>query len=768
MFWADKLASDIVKSGKHKPLWVDDMKTPSGRVHVGALRGVVVHGLVYQALIKEGQKATYSYVINDMDPMDGFPNYLPIKFKKHMGEPLFKIPSPEKGYQSMGQAYGQQFIDTFNRLGFKPKIIWSSQWYKQGKFDAVIRQVLDRVDLVRKLYHDISGYDKPKSWYPYQVICPQCGKVGTTIATSWDGKKVGYECKKDLVVWAEGCGHKGEVEPKGLAGKLMWKVDWAAHWKVIGVTVEGAGKDHMSQGGSYDLSSAICEKVLDYPKPFAFLYEWFLAKGGSKMSSSRGIGVSASQMAETLPPEILRFLLVKTPRRKAIIFDPNNNETVLNLFDAYDQAAEAYFNKSDPLLARVFELSQPSGKTPKKIFLPRFRDVVKLLQDPKVDEKEKFAEIKGGKLTPAEERELERRVKYAKIWLSEYAPEEQVFQMTKILPETTATLSAEQKTYLQTIVKVLDKDWQDADQLQQELYQTAKKMKLVAGDAFGAIYISLLNKSHGPKAAWLILDEGKDKVANRLKQAAEYQVAEVRVAESKYPVIKAPKFVSINPDMAKAYPSIKVAMAVIRGVNNKVDNDRFVTYRNQVVDSLNGITLDDISASRKISSYRKAIRESGIDWHKRRPTMEALLRRVAQGKQLYWINPLVDIGNLMAMKHQASQGVFDLDQVKLPAIMRKSGGGEKVLMLGDTKPITLQKGEICYFDRQGPFIVDLCWRDAKRTGATEKTRDVMFLSEAVYDISRKDLDDVLDDLIATVTRYLGGKVETAGIVTANK
>jgi lysyl-tRNA synthetase class I len=26
----------------------------------------------------------------------------------------------------------------------------------------------------------------------------------------------------------------------------MWKVDWAAHWKAIGITVEGAGKDHMS------------------------------------------------------------------------------------------------------------------------------------------------------------------------------------------------------------------------------------------------------------------------------------------------------------------------------------------------------------------------------------------------------------------------------------------------------------------------------------------------------------------------------------------
>ena len=146
--------------------------------------------------------------------------------------------------------------------------------------------------------------------------------------------------------------------------------------------------------------------------------------------------------------------------------------------------------------------------------------------------------------------------------------------------------------------------------------------------------------------------------------------------------------------------------------------------------------------------------------------MEALLRRLAQGKNIDWINPLVDIANLMAIKHHMSEGVFDLNSLNLPAVMKRSAGREKVLMIGDKEPITLQRGEICYFDKVGPFIVDLCWRDAQRTGATQSTKDILFLSEAVYDITRLDLDIMLDDTINTVTKYLGGQVETAGVITA--
>lgn len=482
MFWPDEFAEKIIKSGKYKPYHLDDMKTPSGRVHVGGLRGVVIHDLIYKALLKRKMKASYTWVYNDMDPMDGFPDYLPDSFKKHMGEPLYRIPSPEKGYQSLAQCYANQFTEVFNSLGVKPKIIWSSEEYKKGRFNQIVKQALDKVELIRKLYHEISGYDKPKNWYPYQVICPNCGKVGTTMVTDWDAKEVSFECKENLVEWAKGCGCKGKIEPINDNGKLMWKVDWAAHWKVIGVTIEGAGKDHMSEGGSHDLSSAICEQVFDYPTPFNFLYEWFLAKGGAKMSSSKGVGVSAVEVSKTLPAEILKFLLVKTPYKRAIIFDPNKNESILDLFDAYDASI-------------------------KSKRLPRFRDVVKYLQDPKIDLNKKFAK--------ADKKELNKRIKYAKIWLDKYAPEEK--KVGVIAEKVKVKLEPDQKKYLKLVARLLDKDWQP-EALQQELYETAKKSGINPKKAFQAIYLSLTGKKFGPKAAWFLLSQEKAKIIKRLQE----------------------------------------------------------------------------------------------------------------------------------------------------------------------------------------------------------------------------------------------------------
>jgi len=515
MFWADKFAKEIIESGKHKPYWVDDMKTPSGQVHVGALRGVVIHSLIHKALKEKKVKSTNSYVFNDMDPMDGFPHYLPESFKKHMGEPLFKVPSPDKGYQSMAKCYGEQFIKVFNDLGFRPKILWSSEMYKEGKFDEVIKQGLDKVEKVRELYHEVSDYDKPDNWYPYQVICPECGKVGSTIVVDWDGKEVFFECRENLVEWAKGCGYKGKVEPKGDNGKLMWKTDWAAHWKVIGVTIEGAGKDHMTEGGSHDLSSALVEKVFNYPTPFSFIYEWFLAKGGAKMSSSRGVGTGATEISKTLPGEILRFLLVKTPYKKAIIFDPSNNESILNLFDDYDKAAKVYLKKGKKDdLGRAWELSQV-GKAVKPGFLPRFRDVVNYIQSPSVNLVKKFEEIKGNKLTEVDKKELEKRVKYAKIWLKIYAPEDK--KVGVVAKKVEVDLSEPQKKYLKLAAGLLIKDWQPED-LQQELYETAKKNKINPREAFQGIYLSLTGKKYGPKAAWFLLDQDKKMVIKRFKE----------------------------------------------------------------------------------------------------------------------------------------------------------------------------------------------------------------------------------------------------------
>lgn len=507
MFWADQVASEIIKSNKYKPFWVDDMKTPSGRIHVGALRGVVVHDLVYKALVNKGVKAKYTYVFEDHDPMDDIPSYLPKeKFEKYLGMPLFKIPSPVDGFENYARYYASEFEETFRKIGCEPEIIWTKDLYTSGKMNDVIKECLDNASEIRKIYEEMYKKELPKNWYPFQLYCPTCGKVSTTTITDWDGKEVSFECEVEKVKWTKGCGAKGKTTPfsneKGMVGKLPWKVEWPAKWKVIGVTIEGAGKDHMSKGGSHDLAKLVCERVINYPVPYPVSYEWLLV-GGRKMSSSKGVGVSAYEMLEILPPELTRFLMVRIKVNQQINFDPSEKETIPVLFDEYQKCADAYFNKTNEDLARIFELSQV-GKEVKKPPKVRFSVLSQWVQMPNMEEEIK----KEG---------LEVWAKYAKTWIDKYAPESEKFNVSENLPKVAKDLTKEQKEALSLISKELDKKW-SGDDFQTKIYDIGKSLGLNGKQTFEAIYKSLIGKDHGPKAAWLILSLDKDFITKRFNE----------------------------------------------------------------------------------------------------------------------------------------------------------------------------------------------------------------------------------------------------------
>lgn len=506
MFWIDSVAAELKK--RKLPLeWVDDMKTPSGRIHVGSLRGVVVHDLVFKVLREIGVKAKYTYIFDNHDPMDALPTYLPKdKFEKYLGMPLFKVPSPEKGLNNYAEYYALEFKNVFNAIGCNPEILWTADLYKSGKMNPLIKECLDKASEIRKIYEELYKKKISNTWFPFQPYCQNCGKVSTTKVDGWDGEKVSYSCEVDAVKWTKGCGYKGKMSPfsteKEIPGKLPWKVEWSAKWKVLGITVEGAGEDHMSKGGSHDLASLICERVINYPVPYPLPYMFFLI-GGKKMSSSKGRGSSASEMLEILPPEILRFLMVKTKISQQINFDPAR-DTIPNLFDEYQKSANAYFSKEKTDLARIFELSQIDEiKKPPSI---RFSVLAQWVQMLNMEEEIK----KEG---------LEDWAKYAKIWVEKYAPDSEKFSIQQSLPEGAKNLSDIQKKYLRKISLELDKSW-TPENFQVDLFEWAKELKLPSKDAFSAIYMPLLNKNYGPKAGWIILSLDKDFVKKRFEEVA--------------------------------------------------------------------------------------------------------------------------------------------------------------------------------------------------------------------------------------------------------
>lgn len=520
MIWVDRVAKTIKEHAR--PLeWVDDMKTPSGRIHVGSLRGVMVHDLIYKVLVQEGVKASFSYVFNDMDPMDAIPAYLDQKkWGQYAGKSLFQVPSPEPGYKSFAEFYAKEFIDVFTSLNCHPQIIWSHELYQSGKMNEVIKTFLDNSEKVRQIYKEVAHAERNPDWIPFNPICEKCGNIGTTRAYKWDGEFVYY--KDDAAVeWAKGCGHEGKVTPYDGHGKLPWKLDWPAHWKVIGITIESSGKDHMSSGGSYDMATHFCKDILGTQAPNALGgYEWFTI-GGKKMSSSKGIGTSAREVTQILPPEVFRFFMVRTPITTHLDFNPYG-ETIPKLFDDYDRCMGAYFDKLENKIpegkpgevlsdfARIIELSEVRPLPKKRHFLPRFRTVANILKtggDPKT----MFEKQLGRMLTAEETAVLDERIVFAKTYLKEYA------QMPTAQAPKEFVMNDTQKKFLTELKSLLEKNTQASqEELQNGIFALMKAGGYKPREAFQAMYRIFTGKDFGPKAGELIMTIGVDKAIKML------------------------------------------------------------------------------------------------------------------------------------------------------------------------------------------------------------------------------------------------------------
>ncbi len=774
MIWVDREVKQLKE--RNLPLeWVDDMKTPSGKIHVGALRGVVIHDVIYKVLIENNINTKFTYIFDDHDPMDAIPSYLEhSKWEKYAGMQLYSIPSPEPGYDNYAQYYAQDFIKVFESINCYPEIIWGSELYNSGKMNGVIKEVLDNVDEVRTIYKEIYKKDKPTDWFPFNVVCEKCKKVGTNQVYAWDGQIVSYRCVPQMVSWAEGCGHEGTISPFNGNGKLPWKLDWPAKWKVLGITVEGAGKDHMSAGGSHDVAKEFCKRIFHYPSPYPLPYEWFTI-GGRKMSTSKGVGVTAEDVSKILPSEVFRFLIVRTPINTALDFNPYG-DTILNLFDDYDRCFTAYFDKLEGKIpegkpgevledfARIFELSQVKELSQTRLFLPRFRTVVSLVKT-QADILQLVETQKGSPLTSEEKTILEERVVYAQVYLTTYAESDERLTFVENIPDSFAPTDSQRKFLKELTTNLENTQSTDREKIQEVVFTTLKSGDYKPKEVFAAFYKVLTGRDFGPKAADIILQFGTQKVIERLKIAVSYN-AKTENKNFLYPLLNDPKIFSIDPQLAAEIPSIIIGVAIIRGATVEKINEQLKMEINAFLETQVALTNEVISSYPEMQSYRRLYKEMGIDWHSRRPSPEALLRRIALKKGLYEVNTCVDVSNLVVMKTKVSCGVFDLDTIRFPTVLRYGQEGEEILLLGDHEPTKYRKGEIAYFDQKGGYNIDFNYRDSQKTAVTEKTKNIFINIDGVYEISRQQVEQTLKETIDLIIKYCGGTVSNAGIVVA--
>jgi lysyl-tRNA synthetase class 1 len=516
MFWADELAA-----GFEGPQVVNDSKTPSGTVHIGSLRGVVLHDAIHRALLGAGRPSRFLYGVDDLDPMDSQALLTPDAVDRYMGVPLANVPAPDGSTAASYARYfvGELFMGTFEGLGVHPEVYWMSELYGDGSMDPWIRRALDSAERIREIYVRVSRVERPDGWLPVSVICESCGRIGTTLATDWDGSTVAYACLPDYVRWATGCGHRGRVAPFGGRAKLPFNVDWAAKWSHFGISIEGCGKDLATKGGSRDRSDAIAREVFEREPPANVPYE-FLNVGGRKMSTSQGSGAAAHEMADLLPAELIRFLFLRHKPRRALEFDPEG-DAIPGLFDEFDRVAAATAGRPvrgelPPDPERIFQASliDPAADLAFEAarFRPAFRHLTLLVQVPGVDLPGRLAVEKGGALDAAELAILDERAAVARAWLAGFAPDRYRVAVQETLPaEALAGLTEAQGLFLADLaVGAREERPSGGDAWQDLIYRAGQRRGVSSRDAFEAVYAAFLGRANGPRAGWLLasLDEG--------------------------------------------------------------------------------------------------------------------------------------------------------------------------------------------------------------------------------------------------------------------
>ena len=135
-------------------------------------------------------------------------------------------------------------------------------------------------------------------------------------------------------------------------------------------------------------------------------------------------------------------------------------------------------------------------------------------------------------------------------------------------------------------------------------------------------------------------------------------------------------------------------------------------------------TVETLAESEPVRAVRAMFREWGMDPSKYRPSSEALLRRVVQGKGLYRVSNVVDIGNLGSHRDRlAVRMLRPRRKLARPSHSVMAPAGEKYEGIG--KQIWHLEGRPVLADPQGPFGSPIS--DSTRSMITESATQVMIV-----------------------------------------
>ncbi|ELY65355.1 lysine--tRNA ligase [Natronococcus jeotgali] len=531
VFWADAVADRVEQRDPEDPIVIKGGISPSGVPHLGNVNEVMRGYYVAEVLRERGREVRQVFTADDRDPLRKLPRTLcdlegtlvdlgevdAGALGRNLGSPYTDIPDPFGCCDSYGAHFSQIIRDSADAVDVPIEMVSTTELYTGGEFDDVTRHVLANRDRAREV---LSQYqDKVDDDYvPFNPICENCGKITETVTgvdLESDPATVEYRCTDmdagDRPI--EGCGHEGTATIR--EGKMPWRFEWPGQWQALGVDFEPFGKDHAE--GSWPSGQDVARNVLEIDPPVPMVYEWFTLEG-EPFSSSEGNVILVSDVLELLEPEVLRYFFAKDPS-KARDF---SIERLDQLVDEFDRFEATYFGEVEAgederaFAERVYPLVVEEPRE-ERIRLPyTFAAVLGMFDDPEL--REEVARKEGHVPEDAPEWAVEdalERVERARNWARRTGNEFDYELKRSAIPDHEFDAATEDA--LEELAEFVAAG-HEPDEIQGEIYETAKRHDVAVGDFFAAGYRLFFDEEQGPKLGSFLGKLDREFVVARLRR----------------------------------------------------------------------------------------------------------------------------------------------------------------------------------------------------------------------------------------------------------
>lgn len=206
---------------------------------------------------------------------------------------------------------------------------------------------------------------------------------------------------------------------------------------------------------------------------------------------------------------------------------------------------------------------------------------------------------------------------------------------------------------------------------------------------------------------------------------------------------------NIDPEVHKVLPTLCVGIVEAHGIDNSKAYPQVDAMLDEAIaDAKSRLEGRKASDDPRVQPYRKAFHALGMSPSRYPSSNIALLRRIAKGKGMYRINPIVDLGNTISIGYGLPLGAHAM----LPGQMlelRFSRPNDVFVELGATEPDpTLQPGELVYAVGNLVHTRRWTWRQSQNGSVTQQTHDVLFPIDGFMGQNDADVQAACTDLAA--------------------